>query len=686
MKKAGSSVTRDISGSLVFSLVFFWVSQAQLVIQQPVDVLGGINAGTVQATADPTITLNTINNVFDGNPLTMAGVQGSHNLSITLAFSDSAEFSQTKVYFWSAGEWSLEVADSETDLNTATGSYQLLVNLRSHPAFAADSVDFGAITARYVRLKAQNLPNDYIYLGEWTLTGTVTLTQLYIYPRPVKVIPGTTLKLKVKALDAFNNLYDLPANNPAIWSTANPSLATVGEFGELSGVGLGYTTVSVRDFGNNISGTTGVSVLSDFQSVNAPTKTVKVALVLQNPVIDSTNNRKIHQMWGWANPSNLVTQIIEDFHQASQGVINFQVVETIDDDQIFTEISGVPMTMQQIIYYFTPSNNRLYGRTTPGTLQYMAEIQGIVRFNYNAMVDYYDFDTRRNNGQIDEIWVYTFPFGGMYESQLMGPGAFWYNSPPLAHPGLNRLLSVMGWNYERGVAEALHSLGHRAESAMSYAYGRWQGFPPPEDPNMWEIFAQIDIRTPGQANCGNIHYPPNGQSDYDYANTRYVITYADNWKRYPLLLDQTRSVNREEWSYAGGDYHRGFMVWWFGHLPRFQGVHEGMLNNWWHYIVDYEEAVALANSTPWVGINDQKGMNLPRDYQLEQNYPNPFNPSTTFSFPIARQPESFAENLRYSWSECRYGDRYQAAGRGTFNYLQRLPSGQRCLFLPAECR
>ncbi|OGB66071.1 MAG: hypothetical protein A2Y94_12380 [Caldithrix sp. RBG_13_44_9] len=351
---------------------------------------------------------------------------------------------------------------------------------------------------------------------------------------------------------------------------------------------------------------------------------------MQNPVIDSVNNRRIHQVWGWSNPYTLVSNIIEDFSMASEGVIDFQVVETYDDANIFTEIDSIPMSMQQVIYYFTPSNNRLYGRTTPGTLQYMAEIQNIVKFNYNAMVDFYDLDTKRNNGVIDEVWVYTFPFGGMYESQLMGPGAFWYNSPPLAHSGLNRLLSVMGWNYERGVAEALESFGHRSESALWYTFGRWNVFS--EDPNMWEIFTRIDKDFPGGAHCGNVHYPPNGLSDYDFANPRYVISYCDNWRRYPLLLDQTRSINRDEWVYLGGDYHRGYMVWWYNHFPRYEGVYEGILNNWWHYIVDYEEAVALANSTPWVSIEDKTYPGLPKDYRLNQNYPNPFNPTTSFSF------------------------------------------------------
>ena len=42
---------------------------------------------------------------------------------------------------------------------------------------------------------------------------------------------------------------------------------------------------------------------------------------------------------------------------------------------------------------------------------------------------------------------------------------------------------------------------------------------------------------PDGAHVGNIHFPPNGLSDYDYSNIRYVKCYADNWKKYPVLLD-----------------------------------------------------------------------------------------------------------------------------------------------------
>jgi len=237
---------------------------SQMIIRHPVEILNGINTGTILATVNPAFTQNSITNVFDGNNLTMAGVQNTNDLSITLAFTDTVSFSRCKIYFWSAGDWSLEIADSENDLNSTSGSYQLLVNQQPHSAFAEDSTDFSTQKAMYVRFKAHTSQGNYIYLGEWNLIGNLILTQLYIYPSPVKVIPGTTLQLRVKALDANNTVYDYPESEALVWSTGNNSIATIGEFGELNGVALGNTSVTVRSFSNSISGQTTASVVTYF--------------------------------------------------------------------------------------------------------------------------------------------------------------------------------------------------------------------------------------------------------------------------------------------------------------------------------------------------------------------------------------------------------------------------------------
>ena len=613
--------------SMISSGLKAQVSQTELL-----DITEGLSNGTIQATITPPFTKNSIEKIFDGNPHTEAIVQNSDTLAITLSFDKPVKFVESKVFFWTNGIWSLEAADTEDDLNNNTGSYRLLVDSSEFPFFKWDSLKFAAIEVAFIRLIAINNQTSGIYIGEWELYNSVTLTSFRILPDPPRLVVGTTLQLEVEALDEDGKAYPYSLSDPVIWSLDNTAVATISELGALTGVSIGTSVITAKT--SAITGTTTVGIEADFESTNADPLYIKVALVIQNPVIDSVNMRKVHEVRGWTNPYSLVNQILEEFSLMSDGVVRFEIVETYDDQNIFTRLYGENdpvgelMSIDTMAYYYS-SLSRLYGRDTEGTLQNLAEIQGRVRYDYNAMIDFYNFHIKRNNNEIHEIWVYAPPFGGMYESQLLGPNAFWYNSPPKEHPGLEKLLSVMGWNYERGVAEAIHSFGHRVESSMVHAYGdRWDVFS--ENPTNWEIFTRVEKDLPGQAHIGNIHFPPNGTSDYDYSNLNYVKTYADNWKRYPILLDQTRTINSREW----GSTQLGYMRWWHNHLPRYTGVTDGVLNNWWHYVVDYEGAVEEALRMTSLEDKSKYSSPVPGSYFLDQNYPNPFNPVTKIRFSI----------------------------------------------------
>ena len=99
----------------------------------------------------------------------------------------------------------------------------------------------------------------------------------------------------------------------------------------------------------------------------------------------------------------------------------------------------------------------------------------------------------------------------------------------------------------------------------------------------------------GYGHIGLIHFPPNGERDYDYSNTNVAYTYADEWLNYPdmeFTPEKARPVTNAEWAHEGGDQW-GFMMWYFSHLPHFKGLNkkDGTLNNWWHYIVDWNGAL-----------------------------------------------------------------------------------------------
>src|SRR5262249_7801978 len=129
---------------------------------------------------------------------------------------------------------------------------------------------------------------------------------------------------------------------------------------------------------------------------------------------------------------------------------------------------------------------------------------------------------------------------------------------------------------------------HRIENAMSHAMGRWSTTA--ANPNDWEKFTTLNKDKPGQGHVGDTHFPVNGVQDYDYANSTTVTSYEGNWKYYPFLQNITSSVSCSTWGCTDDGYYQ-FM---YGHLPRFTGVSDGLLNNWWRYVMDYPSAASAA--------------------------------------------------------------------------------------------
>jgi len=118
---------------------------------------------------------------------------------------------------------------------------------------------------------------------------------------------------------------------------------------------------------------------------------------------------------------------------------------------------------------------------------------------------------RVNEGEIDEVWLWEAPYMGYWESLMVGKGAHFCNSPPLDDVPTKPFI-IMGFNYERGVGEMLEDFGHRVESIMTHIYGSWEA----KETHAWNRFTLYDKVAPGKAGCGNVHYAPNSEKDYDW--------------------------------------------------------------------------------------------------------------------------------------------------------------------------
>ncbi|MBI5670196.1 MAG: hypothetical protein HZC41_19545 [Chloroflexi bacterium] len=289
----------------------------------------------------------------------------------------------------------------------------------------------------------------------------------------------------------------------------------------------------------------------------------KVLMVTHNPVLHTQGGRTVKDYFRWNDPNDLATDYIEDVRWASYGYANYVIVERMVAD-------GFPVKADGFRYdeasYLQAWRDRSFHQ--PDGVDYL------------ALVREFEMIEKINDGAIDEVWLFGHPYGGYYESIMAGPGAFWCNAPPLVGTErAARRFVIMGFNFERGVGEMLEDLGHRAESMLHRV---WNGVP--KNANLWERFTRYDKTHPGKAECGNVHFAPNSDRDYDWGNPRPVKSNADDWYDYPTLTDDRfRWMDCREW--GNGDI-RLHHLWWFRHFPHVAGYRDNIAHNWWQYVVD----------------------------------------------------------------------------------------------------
>lgn len=292
-----------------------------------------------------------------------------------------------------------------------------------------------------------------------------------------------------------------------------------------------------------------------------------VLQIVHAPILPGEGRAKLHQAFSWNDPDELARQYIVDVGECSHGVADFEIVDRIEVDAFPKKVDGFQYTPESYVRSWRSRS----GFHQPDTV------------DYYALIAEFDLIPKIDEGTIDEVWLFGFPYAGYYESIMGGPGAFWCNAPPLTDTAYcHRRFVMMGFNYERGVGEMLENFGHRAESILSHVFRGTKG-----DQNLWERFTRYDLVYPGGSEVGNVHFAPNSERDYDWGNRRMVQSRCDDWYNYPDLAGDSRSVNCEDW--GNGDM-RAHHMWWFDHFPHFEGEVNGIGHNWWQYVLDPGDA------------------------------------------------------------------------------------------------
>ena len=295
---------------------------------------------------------------------------------------------------------------------------------------------------------------------------------------------------------------------------------------------------------------------------------VKVLVLNFNPIFPQHNGKRLHEVGRWQDPRDLAAGYVADTKEASKGLIQYQIVDWKDIDGFPVKTDGFTYTKEEYLKCHVTNKG---WHQPDGT-------------DYPKVLAQFKIVERIESGEVDEVWWFGGPYFGYYESAMAGQGAFYINGGVFDKVPCKRAFAIMGFNYERGVAEMLHDLCHRTESTMSRVFGGWQADKLDHD---WARYAANAHKAKGMPGVGDCHFPPNAQKDYDYTNKRFVESAADDWLNYPHLKGATKQVNCETW--GGPDYHRNYMKWWFARLPRAPGINaqNGRLNNWWEYVFNF---------------------------------------------------------------------------------------------------
>lgn len=293
----------------------------------------------------------------------------------------------------------------------------------------------------------------------------------------------------------------------------------------------------------------------------------RVLVIVYDPLME--NGERLSKAMKWKDTSDLLNGFMLDVMDVSSGKLQYEIVERVNVNDFPAKVDG---------FRYTPQTFRdVWNRVSPPHQPQEVD--------YYAILDQFNILQRVASNTIDEVWVFGFPHAGFYESIMCGPGAFWCNSQPLKNTEASkRRFIIMGFSYERGVGEMHESYGHRAESLMEKTFSKLTG-----DTNLWKRFIRYEKIAPDKAACGNIHFAPNSQTDYDWGNMTPVQSECYDWLlNFPNFKGDIRTVDAREW---GEGEIRAHHKWWFNHFPRTAGRRNGIHHNWWQYVANPQNIV-----------------------------------------------------------------------------------------------
>jgi hypothetical protein len=273
---------------------------------------------------------------------------------------------------------------------------------------------------------------------------------------------------------------------------------------------------------------------------------------------------------GWNDPLALDEEYRADVASASAGVAEQRTVRTSVVRAYPVKPGGFTFTNAQYLGCLSDASPTYCG----GLIDYAAVLNTRYDERFGSACE------ALAQKRVDEVWLWGGPWFGYLEYRIA--------EAQTLCPRVARRFVVMGFSYERTVAEMLHNLGHRAEALVQGGIGLtlWDRFDGQRDryAEDYTCPAQPDADHPEvdatSTHVGNVHFPPNAYCHYQYDRDHPVLSDADDWANFPNLTGRQTVVNASTW----GSTQRGFLIWWLGRFPRHPGIADGVQTDWWRYL------------------------------------------------------------------------------------------------------
>jgi hypothetical protein len=164
---------------------------------------------------------------------------------------------------------------------------------------------------------------------------------------------------------------------------------------------------------------------------------------------------------------------------------------------------------------------------------------------------------------------------------------------------------VYGNSGHRGVETNIHNRGHQIESQLRYL----ERSSSPGEELFWNKFVGVtNNKQELNGRAGNTHFPPNAERDYDYNNSKTILSDINNWQpngglkseinsktwlnvQYGFNMKATSGVYNEDYN---NDSQTKWFLYWFQTIPGFgnQLKYNGkQLSNWWDLIFNWDETI-----------------------------------------------------------------------------------------------